>query len=66
MPMSDENALAVGVSSEARSCAALRAAASLLPLGAVERDRGGVADGARGAGQRAHRQQHAAARRGER
>ena len=59
MPISVENALAIGVSSEARSCAALRASSSALALRAVERDGGGVADRARGAGQRAHGEQHA-------
>ena len=59
MPMSVENALATGVSSAARSCAALRAASSCRDAARSMRDRGGVADRARGAGQRAHGQQHA-------
>ena len=59
MPMSVANALATGVSSEARSCAALRSAVARAALGAIERERGGVADGARRLGQRAHGEQHA-------
>ena len=58
MPMSVENAFATGVSSEARSCAAC-ARPRRAALGAVERDRGRVADGARGLGQRPHGHQHA-------
>ena len=58
--MSVENALAIGVSSEARSCAAVaRLRSSVLRCGAIERDGGGVADRARGAGERAHGEQHA-------
>ena len=57
MPMSVENALATGVSSAARSSAAFARVA--LAVTAVDRARGGVADRARGAGQRPHGQQHA-------
>ena len=59
MPMSVEKALATGVSSEARSCAALRAASLLPRCERSMRHAGRVADRARGAGQRAHGQQHA-------
>ena len=48
MPMSVENALATGVSSAARSSAALRFVARRA-CAAVDRAGGGVADGARGA-----------------
>ena len=57
MPMSVENALATGVSSAARPIRRLRGVA--LAVAAVDRARGGVADGAGGAGQRPHRHQHA-------
>ena len=59
MPMSVENALATGVSSEARSCGGLACGLVGAALGTVERDGGRVTDGARGAGERAHGKQHA-------
>ena len=59
LPISEENALATGVSSAARSSAARRAAA----LGALRArsiaTAGRIADRARGVGQRAHAEQHA-------
>src|SRR5262245_33550448 len=66
-PMSVENALATGVSSEARSWAARRAASSPLRFAgsraravrAVGCDGGGIGESARGAGERAHGEQHA-------
>ena len=59
LPMSVENALAIGVSSAPRAAASPRTLASFARVGDVERDRRGVADGARGRGQRAHLHQHA-------
>ena len=59
MPMSVANALATGVSREACSCAAVRAVDVPAPLRPVERDRGGIGDGARGARERTHGEQHA-------
>ena len=58
-PISVENALATGVSSEARACAACACGLVGAALGAVERHRGRVADGARRLGERAHAHQHA-------
>ncbi len=57
--MSVENAFAIGVSSEARSLPALRAASSLPRCARSMRDGGGVADRARAPRQRPHGQQHA-------
>ena len=57
--MSVENALAIGVSREARSCAALRAAPSGLRWARSIATRSGVGDRACSAGQRAHGEQHA-------
>ena len=59
MPISVENALATGVSSDARSCAALRAASVFARERTVESNAGRIADCPRGARQRPHRQQHA-------
>src|SRR5215467_5559043 len=57
-PMSVENALATGVSSGAR-VGGLTRGFMRAALRAVERDGGGIAERARGAGERAHGEQHA-------
>ena len=57
--MSVENAFAIGVSSAPRAAASARVLAIRGAHRDVERDRGGVADGAGGGGQRAHLHQHA-------
>ena len=58
MPMSVEKALAIGVSSAPRAAAARAGLGVGGAHGNIERHRGGVADRARGRGQRAHLHQH--------
>ena len=58
LPMSVENAFAIGVSSAPRAAASPRTFGVRRAHRDIHRDRGGIADRARGGGQRAHLHQH--------